>query len=432
MGEPLLRRPVVAAVLRNTGWLLAEKALRLLLGVAVSAWVARYLGPAQFGALSYALALVALFAVLANVGLDAVLVREIARSPAERDALLGSALFLKACGAALACCGALAAAMLLAEDRLFFRLVLPAALALLFQSLETVDLWFRAELKARAAAFARTAAFTAAALLKVVLVLREAPLEAFAWVVLVEAALSAAALVAAYRAHGQRIAAWRARAEPLRLLLRQSWPLLLSGFMVTIYMRIDQVMLGYLAGPEAVGVYSAAVFLSEPWYFVPTALVMSAAPALAQCRSDDPALYPTRLEQLFRLMLGVSLAIALAVSLSSGLLTGLVFGPQYRGAADVLAVHAWATVFVAVGVGGGQYLVLEDLTRLAFQRTVVGAALNVALNLLWIPDYGALGCAWATLLSYAAAGLFLFQTPASRRGLAIMARALWPFGRARA
>jgi hypothetical protein len=105
----LIERPVVAAVLGNAGWLLAEKALRLALGVAVSALVARYLGPEQFGVLNYALALVALFAVLANVGLDAVVVREIARNPGDREVLLGSAFALKAAGGALALCGALGA-----------------------------------------------------------------------------------------------------------------------------------------------------------------------------------------------------------------------------------------------------------------------------------------------------------------------------------
>jgi PST family polysaccharide transporter len=359
-----------------------------------------------------------------------VLVREIARNPGERDSLLGSAFALKATGGALAVlCAALAGSLLEGPGPLR-ALVVVAALSLLFQAFDSVDLWFQSQLQARHAAIARNLAFLAVALVKIGLIWLEAPLLAFAAAVLLEAALAAAALAAAYRQQRNRILAWRARTATMLLLLRQGWPLLLSGFMVAIYMRIDQVMLGHMAGPGAVGIYSCAVFLSEPLYLAPMAIVASAAPVLAQTRESDPALYRRRLERLFRLMVLLSIAMALPVSLLSGPLVELIFGEAFRDAAGVLAVHAWATLFVALGVASSQYLVLEDLNRISLQRTLVGAVLNVVLNLLWIPSYGALGCAWATLLSYAAASLFLFHTEPSRRCLAIMLRAVLPVGRA--
>jgi PST family polysaccharide transporter len=425
-------RALVGALLGNTGWLLGEKVVRLLVGLAVGALVARYLGPDRFGELSYALALVGLFAVLANVGLDAVVVREIARRPEARDTILGTAFALKAAGGLVAIAGASVAASFAAQSLgALPSLVLPAALALVLQAFDTVDLWFQSRLRARYAVLARNAAFLAVALVKLALVWLGAPLAAFAWAILLEAVLAAAALAAAYRIDRQRMLAWRVRAACAADLLRQGWPLLLSGFMTSIYMRIDQVMLGALAGAEAVGRYSSAVFLSEVLFVVPVAIVTSAAPILASARESDPARYQAQMERLFRALLAVSFVLALATSLLSGPLVAVVFGEAYRGAASVLAVHAWATVFVALGLGSGQFLVLENLTRIAFQRTAVGAALNIVLNLFWIPEYGAIGCAWATLISYAVASLFLFHTSASRRCLGLMLRALRPFPGAR-
>ena len=419
---------LAGALLGNTGWLLGEKAVRLLVGLAVGALVARYLGPDRFGQLSYALALVALFAVLANLGLDAVVVRELARRPAERGAILGTAFALKGAGAVAAVACACAAGGFAGENLgALPALVLPAALALLPQAFDTVDLWFQSQLRARYAVIARNAAFVAVALVKLVLVWAGAPLVAFAWAIFLEAALAAAALSAAYRIDRQRMRAWSVRAACAADLLRPSWPLLLSGLMAAIYMRIDQVMLGALAGTQAVGRYSSAVFLSELLFIVPVAIVTSAAPVLAQAREADPARYLAHMERLFRVLLAASFTLALATSLLSGPLVRLVFGEAYEGAGSVLAVHAWATVFVALGVGSGQFLVLENLTRIAFQRTLVGASLNIVLNLLWIPAYGVMGCAWATLVSYAAASLFLFHAPASRRCLGLMLRALRPF-----
>jgi PST family polysaccharide transporter len=429
---PIGGRALVEAALGNAGWLLAEKLARLAIGFTVGALVARYLGPERFGELSYALALAALFAFLASIGLDAVVVRELSRRPEERDAILGSAFALKAAGGLAAFACATGATLFLDDAAGSLRsLVLPAALAFVLQAFDAVDLWFQSRLRARYAVLARNAAFLAVALLKLALIALGAPLAAFAWAVLAEAALAAAALTAAYRVDRNRMGAWRVRKEWIAALLRQGWPLALAGFMTAVYMRIDQVMLGSMAGAEAVGRYSPAVLLSEVLFIVPVVVVASVAPVLARDREIDQSRYLARLERLFRALLGLSFLLALGTSLASRPIVLLVFGPAYADAAAVLAVHAWATIFVALGVASSQFLLLEDLTRISFQRTLAGAALNVILNLLWIPDYGAVGCAWATLISYATASLFLFQTATTRRCLAMMLRAVWPFAGAR-
>lgn len=422
----MLEELLAGAALGNAVWLLVEKILRLAVSVFVSAWMARYMGPEQFGALNYALALVALFGIVANAGLDTVVVRDIARHPEHRDALLGSAFTIKLAGGVVAVGCALGVTALLGEHGgPLVWLVLPAALALLFQAFDTVDLWFQSQLKARSAVVARNTAFLAVATVKVVLVLMKAPLQAFAWAVFLEAVLAALALAAAYRLQRGRFSAWRREAARIAGLLREGWPLVLAGFMVAVYMRIDQVMLGSMAGVQAVGLYSAAVSLSEPLYFAPVAIVMSAAPALARYRQREPALFERHLILLFRLLLLISALMAIVVSLGASTLVHLVFGAAFEGAGAVVAVHAWSVLFVALGVASSQYLVVEGLTRISFQRTLVGAALNITLNVLWIPEYGALGCAWATLLSYAAATFFLFHTSETRRCLALMLRALW-------
>jgi polysaccharide transporter, PST family len=424
----LKNRPLVQAVLGNTGWLLLDKALRLLVGLAVTAWVARYLGPEQFGLFNYALALIALLAVLANAGLDLVVVRNIVRHPDEVESILGSALLLKALGSAIAVVFALAAAMLLSSgDSRFTWMVVLLALSLPAQALDPIELWFRANLQARHAVIARNGAFLVVSVARVLLIFHEAPLVAFAWAVLLESWLAALGLITAYRLRGGHLLAWRAVARHVHELVQQCWPLLLSGVMVGIYLRIDQVMLGRMLGSEAVGIYSAGIFFSELWYVIPSAIVMSMAPVFAKTREIDPLLYQRQLERLFRWLALASYAAAATMTLISQTLVVLMFGAQYADAAGVLAVHAWTGVFVALGVASSQYLMLEDLNRISLQRTAVGALLNVALNLVLIPRYGPMGAAWATLMSYAVATLFLVQNEASRRCLKMLLRALLPF-----
>lgn len=197
--------------------------------------------------------------------------------------------------------------------------------------------------------------------------------------------------------------------------------------MIAIYMRVDQVMLGQLAGSTAVGTYSAAIILSELWYAIPLAIVASTAPLLAEARSADRAAYRRLLTMLLRWLTLASCAFAILVSLMSEPLVVLVFGGAYRDSGAILAVHVWTAAFVALGTASSQYLLHENLTRISFQRTLAGVTVNILLNLLWIPRYGPIGAAWAAVVAHAVASLFLFQSPASRACLWLMLRALWPF-----
>src|SRR5919202_6577395 len=88
--SPNLRR-----VIGNTGWLFTEKIAQMILGLLVGLWIARYLGPERFGRFNYAIANVGLFIPIAKLGLDNIVIRNLARNPSEKDKTLGTALFLK-------------------------------------------------------------------------------------------------------------------------------------------------------------------------------------------------------------------------------------------------------------------------------------------------------------------------------------------------
>ena len=84
---------------KNTSWLFAEKIIRMMVGLFIGIWVARYLGPEQFGLFSYAVSFVGLFTAISTMGLDTILVRELVKNESNRDILLGTAFRLKLLGA---------------------------------------------------------------------------------------------------------------------------------------------------------------------------------------------------------------------------------------------------------------------------------------------------------------------------------------------
>ncbi len=389
-------------IIGNTGWLFADRLSRMGVELSIGVWVARYLGPGQFGLFNYALAFVKLFGPLATLGLDTIVVRDLVRDPAGREETLGTALGLKLLGGGAALVSSVAAIGLLRPgDGLTRGLVAIIAAGLVIQSLDAIDLWFQSQVQSRYTVPPKNAAFVLIALVKVVLIQLRAPLIAFALAGLAEIALGAVGLMIAYRMTGQRLGAWRFSLRRARQLLAACWPLLLSGVAIMIYMKIDQVMLGSMVGDQAVGVYAAAARISEVWYFIPTAIVASAFPAIVEARKVNETDYYRHLQNLFDLMAGLAFALAVPMTFFSGLVVHVLYGPAYAGAAPILTIHIWAALFVFLGVAQSPWDTTEGLTRLALLRTAAGALVNVAVNLVLLPAYAGLGAAIATVVAYA-------------------------------
>lgn len=395
-------------IVGNTGWLFADKIIRLGVGLFVGVWVARYLGPAQYGIFNYAQAFVALFAVFATLGLDGIVIRDIVRNPACREETLGSAFLLKLLGGALTLALTIAIiSFIRPNDGLTRLLVALIAAGTLFQAFDVVDFWFQSQVLSKFTVLARNSAFLVVSAVKVILILNHAPLTAFALAGLGEIILVAVGLVAAYRMHGYRLAFWKGNLARAKGLLRESWPLVLSGLAIMVYMQIDQVMLREMAGDEAAGLYSAAIRLSEVWYFIPTVIVSSVFPAIIESKSINSEVYYQRIGKLFRLLVGSAYLISIPLCLSAHYVVSLLYGNSYLSAGPILSVHIWASVFVFIGVGQGPWNITEGYLKLSLQRTVIGAIMNVVLNIVLIPTYSGMGAAIATVVSYAASAFVM-------------------------
>lgn len=389
-------------IVANTGWLFADKVIRMGVGLFVGVWVARYLGPSRFGLLNYTGAFVALFSVFATLGLDGIVVREIVRDRSSREEILGTAFFMKLSGGVATLVFSLAGISILRPaDHLALWLVAITAFGTVFQAVDVVDLWFQSQVASKYTVYARNGAFLLIALVKVVLILNGAPLIAFALAGVGEIALAAAGLAVAYRSHGNRLKEWRGSLACGKRLLRDSWPLIIGGLSVMVYMKIDQVMLGGMLGDAEVGIYTAATRISEIWYVIPTVIVSSVFPAVIEAKGRDEGLYYRRLQRLFSLMTGLALLIAVPMTFLSTQMVTLLFGKNYALSGPILAVHIWASLFVFLGVAQGPWDLTENLTRLSLFRTVVGAIMNILLNLILIPRFSAIGAAVATIISQA-------------------------------
>lgn len=422
----LERRPVVQAVLENSSWLVAERVLRMVLGVLVGAWVARFLGPESFGELAYVLALVALFQAFSVLGLDGLTVRDVAKDPGRAGQILGTVFRLRLAASAigwLLACGL--AWMLRPGDTGTLLLAAIVAAGMLFQAAEVVDLWFQSQTQSRRAVLARAGAFVTSSAVRVALVLLEAPLWAFASAQLLETCLAALLLRRAYRAFPARVP-WQWSAPAARGLLREGWPFLLSGLAVMTYMRIDQIMLRQMVGEGEVGIYSAALPFSQALYFVPTVICVSLLPVLSRLHAENREVFFTRLQQLFTLFTWSAAALVAALVLASHWLVITLLGAAYERTAVVLSLHAVTNVFVFLGVAQGQWILHERRSGLSLARTLIGAVANILANLVLIPRHGAVGAALAAIIAQAMAAV-LSNSILAPRIFWMQMRAFLPF-----
>ena len=420
-------RESLQKVIDNLAWLFVDNIVRMAVGLFVGVWIARYLGPVQFGQYSYALAFITIFSMVGALAADANVIRDVVREPSARGEILGTATFLKFLGGlmgAALCTGTII--VLRPEDAAAKWLVIILAAGIMFQAMETIALWFQSQVQSKYTVWAKNIAFIIMASVKVALILLNAPIVAFAWAGLAEALLSALALIIVYRVSGQHLSTWLLDLHRARVLLKQSWPLLISGLTAVLYLRMDVVMLGQMHSEAAVGIYGAATRISEAWYFIPMALVASLQPSIMQAKEHSEERFQARLRNVYNLMSALSISVATVVTLFADKLVWLLFGESYEAAGAVLIVHVWAAVAVSLGVASSQYLIVENLQKISMYRTTIGLMCNLGLNLLLIPKYSALGAAVATLISYSFATISMGVFVQGRQQTVMMLRSLNP------
>jgi PST family polysaccharide transporter len=387
-------------VIGNTGWLIFDRVLRMAVGIYVTVWVARYLGPEQFGLLNYAFALTAIISLLSTLGLEQIIIRDLVKEPSLKNVTLGTSFVLKLSGSFFSIIlSVLIVSLMRPGETLTIFIVAIIAVGTLFQSSDVIDLFFKSQVESKYPVLSKSIPFIIINLFKIYLIIINAPLISFAWAAMAEVAFGALGLMIAYRLTKNNIKEWKFTYERAKELLSESWPLLLSGFAVLIYMRIDQIMLGQIVGDISVGYYSAALKLSEVWYTIPIAIMNSATPIITKTYTTDLNQYNKRIQKLFNLMTLIGLTLAIPTTFLAPLVIQIIYGNEYLISASILSIHIWSSIFVGWGLLKDMILVTQSLVKIILVTTVIGAICNVLLNLVLIPNYYGVGAAWATLIS---------------------------------
>ncbi len=387
----------------------------------VSLALARTLGPEGYGQLSYLLAVVALIAPLAALGLNAIVTREIVNDPDSEQKIIASATVFRLVGAFVGtflCWGL--AYFSVGLDSLPAQLGLAfLAFANLFYAFNVLEYWFQAKVAAKKVARMRMCVISAFALMKLFAVYFQASFIVIVAIFAAEVICLGIGFIIIYRYYASPLKLWLFDFSYGLSLIKQSYWLIFSGIAAVIYLKVDQVMLEHYVGSAAVGEYAVAARLSEVWYFFADAVVISLFPALLLAKKKaDLTNYKKKLQSISDLLFVCALLLALVVYWLAESVIEVLFGEAYLGSVVILQLHIWAGLFVFMRALVSKWLLSENLLKFSLVSHGLGAVINVLLNMWLIPIYGGVGAAFATVISYFVASYLAFLISPKTRDIA--------------
>jgi len=395
----------------NTGWMFGGRVFTLGISFFVGVYIARYLGPANYGLLNYVISFVGLFAFLASFGVDGIVNREIVRDHSKKDEILGTAFYIKIVGSILAIIAVLFVSIFTTKDIFTLILIWLFALNFIPQAFNVIEIYFQSQVLSKKVVTAQIISNIISTILKILCIVLGKGIFWLMIIYVIETSVYALILLLSFRKFGNHIRKWKFNMNIAKNLLKDSWPLMFASIAIGIYMKIDQVMIKNILGNEQAGIYAVAAKLSEVWYFIPMIICTSLFPAIINSIKTSIELFENRMKKLYFLMFWLSFAIASFTTILAYPIVKILFGMPYIGAVTTLQIYVWAGVSVSLGVVLGQYILAKNMTKIFFCNTLMGALINVILNIILIPKIGINGAAIATIISYTIStfGIFLFK-----------------------
>lgn len=378
---------------------MGEKVFRLAIALTIGVMVTRYLGPKDFGTFSYAQSFVGLFTAFSSLGLGDILVRELLKSKGKHNELMGTSFLLQTLGSCFIMVCLIVFVLVNNNEPITNKIIIIVGTTTFLHSFNVIARFFNSQVKSKYGAIPAFAGIIISSLLKIYFIWQQASLIFFVYILVFDTLFLAVGQIYFYLKSKHSLRKWTFKTDTAKALLKDAWPLILSGIVISIYMKIDQIMIKELVDNASVGQYAAAVRLSEAWYFIPMIICTSLFPAILNAKAKNVQLYQQRLSNLYNLMVFLGLVIILPVMLLADWGILFLYGEAFKQATVVLKIHIWAGVFVFLGVANQKWFISENLQAYNVICLGIGMVVNIVLNLILIPKYGIAGAAYATLIS---------------------------------
>ena len=405
----------------NSLWQITEKILTMLISVIVISLVARYLGTEKFGLANYIISVVMLFTTFSTLGMEKITINDIVDNKFSKENILGTSFVIRIIGGfVLIIASQITIYILTNGDKLSQILGIIMGACMLFKAFEVIEYYLQAQMNFKIVSIIRFITTIITSLSKLVVIFLDLGIVGFISTYLIDAIVAGLLLYIYYKKKNHSKLLFNIKYA--RTLLSKCWYIAISGLMITIYMRIDQVMLGsMLSSKTENGIYSAAIRIAEMWYFVPMAIIASFQPIIMKKRNEGLVKeYKEYTQKLYDIVSIIGIMCGLIISLFGWIAVNILYGKEYSGASSILSISVWAGLFATLGSARSVWLVAENKQKYTLIYTTVGCIINIILNAILIPIIGAKGAAIATLVAQLTANVFALMPFKETRESSIM------------
>ena len=380
----------------NASWIIGCRIVQSILGVVISMLTARYLGPSHFGVINYAAAIVAFVAPIAKLGLTHVLVQEIVYSPESEGKILGTSLIMSLVSSVFCIIGVIAFSVVTNPNDTETILVCALySLLLISNALEVIQFWYQANLISKYTSIVSVIAYLVISVYKSVLLITEQSVYWFALSNAIDHFLIGIVLLIIYKKKNGRKLGFSF--DWVKRLFSQSKFFIISSMMITIFAQTDKIMLKFMLGDEATGIYSAAIGCASMTSFVFSAIAASLRPTILEHKKASSPLYETNMCRLYTITIYMALAQSVAMTLLAKPIILIMYGQEFIEAVPVLQIGVWFTTFSYIGSARDIWMLAENKQQHLLVINLSGALTNVLLNMLLIPFWGTAGAAIASV-----------------------------------
>lgn len=418
-----LKRSKVAS---NSLILMISKVIQMLLSLVVSVISARFLGPANFGMVSYAGSIITFLTPIAGLGINSILAYECIQKPEEEGTIMGTAMLLQLLSGLLCIFAAIAFALVFERnDPLVVTVIVLYSLELLFKGVAALEYWFQVHYYAKYIAISALITYISVSAYKIILLAMRARVELFALSMCVDYLALGVCYFSCYRkADGPKFQISSARAKQL---VQVGKSFILSGLMVAFYTQMDRVMLKTMLGEATVGCYTVAMSLISLLGFILASIIAASNPIILEHQKVDEEKYEHALIGRFSLICYFSIVLAIGFTIGSSFVVDMLYGEAYRQSASIVCVLTWTPLFTYWGVAKGIWFVSQRKQKYVKWLSLIGAITNAILNYVLIHQFGVIGAALATLVSEMTVNFIAgFFFPQIRRCSMMMLQAINP------
>jgi O-antigen/teichoic acid export membrane protein len=392
--------------LKNSIWMMLEYLLRIFAAIFVSIYIARYLGPEEFGIVSYAIAIFTLFLSITRLGMDSVLVRDLAKYSSQESAYKGTAFFMMLVASVIAYLLIYMFIDLIEKDNVANVYILIVSFGLLFQSIYVVEYSYQAKTKSKISSLVRMIVLGIGSIVKLYIVYINAELVFFAYAYLFDFfMLFILFLFVHFLTKQIRFSFDKNLIKPL---LQSGWPIMVTSLIGVLYTRIDQYMIKHLLSNYDLGMYVSATKIYEGWSLVPNVVTLSLLPFLTKLHTQNNELYKKVFTIILSCVFWIGIILSIVSFVYSREIIDITFGDAFIDASDAFSIIMFTAPLVAISSVAFRYLTIENLEKTIVYKLLITLGINVLLNFVLIPFYGIEGAAFATLIAMLISNYFIF------------------------